>query len=157
MQISQYLRGLKYWEFLEINNLGFSTALEFQGIPNYAISRTQRVELLAIFLELEAKTASCGQGMTQSKSELNTANDGRYLSTFYQGLIQGVGSNESCLLFSKSHLPPSWITTERPDWKLVSRFRLGQQSPMLRRFYSSLSDQPSTISICDDFVVYFTL
>ena len=66
-----------------MNNLGFSTALEFQGIPNYVISRTQRVELLAIFLELEAKTASCGQGMTQSKSELNTANDGRYLSTFY--------------------------------------------------------------------------
>ena len=46
-----------------MNNLGFSTALEFQGIPNYAISWTQRVELLAIFLELEAKTASCGQGM----------------------------------------------------------------------------------------------
>ena len=39
-------------------------ALEFQGIPNYVISRTQRVELLAIFLELEAETASCGQGMT---------------------------------------------------------------------------------------------
>ena len=66
-----------------MNNLGFSTVLEFQGILNYVISRTQRVEVLAIFLELEAKTASCGLEMTQSKSELNTANDGQYLSTFY--------------------------------------------------------------------------
>ena len=96
------------------------------------------MELLAIFCELEAKTASCGQGMTQSKSELNTANNGQYLSTFYWGLIRGVGSEESCLLFSKAHLPPSWITSERPHWKLVSRFRLGQQFPVHRRFYSSL-------------------
>ena len=80
MQISQYLRGLEI--------LGIPRNLQFRflnglGIPNYVISRTQRVELLAIFLELEAKTASCGQGITQSKSELNTANDGHYLSTFY--------------------------------------------------------------------------
>ena len=35
-----------------------------------------------------------------------------------------------------SHRPPSWIASERRDWKLVSRFCFGQQSPVHRRFYS---------------------
>ena len=45
----------KYWEFLEINNLGFSTALEFQGIPNYVISRTQRVASWPFFWNWKLK------------------------------------------------------------------------------------------------------
>ena len=28
------------------------------------------------------------------------------------------------------NIPPSWITRERPDWKLVSHFPFGQQSPV---------------------------
>ena len=44
---------------------------------------TESVSFGNFFLELEAKTASCQQEMTQSKSELNTANNGQYLSTFY--------------------------------------------------------------------------
>ena len=71
-----------------------------------------------------------------SKSELNHFNDDQYLSTFHWGSIRQAGS-ESCSFFSKenSHPPPSWITNERRDWKLVSRFCFGQQSPVYRRFY----------------------
>ena len=154
MQISQYLRSL---EFLEINNLGFSTALEFQGIPNYVISRTQRVELLAIFLELEAKTASCGQGMTQFKSELKTANDGQHPSTFYSGLIRGVGSKESCLLFSKSHLPPSWIISERP-LEASEPFSFGSAVPRVSAVllkFVLINDRRSQFAMIFSFVLHF--
>ena len=70
-----------------------------------------------------------------SKSELNHVNDNQYLSTFHWGSIRWVGS-ESCSFFSKenSHRPPSWIASERRDWKLVSRFCFGQQCPVHRRF-----------------------
>ena len=82
-----------------------------------------------------------------SKSELNHVSDSQYLSTFHWGSIRWVGS-ESCSFLSKenSHRPPSWIASERRDWKLVSRFCFGQQSPVHRRFYSILY-QRSTTSI----------
>jgi len=90
-----------------------------------------------------------------SKSALDHVNAVKYLSTFHKGSIRRAGS-KSCSFFSKekSHPPPSWITSERRDWKLVSRFCFGQQSPVHRRFYSILY-QRSTTSICNDFLVYF--
>ena len=59
-------------------------------------------------------------------SKRNMMHYSRKLHTPSQHLIRSM--NSSIFHFASCHLPPSWITRERPDWDLVSPFRFGQQS-----------------------------